>query len=113
MRNIKNALSWLVKNWKAVLLVIGTVLGIVVVRKLIAEIVGSVSKPTTWQPVPGDKTSIFVKDGTKWVQHQLPDGVTSDKVKAAGITQGGKAEVEIAHGITDRRAALDSGAGNG
>ena len=98
--------SFIKKNWKILLGIAAVLFGIKYIPKLIASIVGEVKQPTTFTKVPGDKKSILVKDGTDWVKHGLPDGITSDKVQAAGLTPEGKVEVTIAHETIDRKSAI-------
>jgi len=115
---MKKLWSWLGKNWKTVLKVIGIGAGAAVAYEVTKHVAAAfapkVSAPTTWQPDPADKTKILVKDPAKknsWVSASLPEGMTSDKVSAAGLTAGGAVEVESAHTVTDRTVATgpDSG----
>jgi len=107
--------AWLSKNWMKLLLWAAAAFGAaIVIRgvwKVVAGIVDHVDKPTSWVADPKDKNRILVDRGDGWAEVALPEGVTSDKVKAAGMSPDLQyAEVEIAHDTTDRtHAGPDAG----
>jgi len=109
---MKKAFAFIAKWWKVAAIVVGSIIGVVVVKRLIAAITDRVEKPATWAPVPNNPGAILVKDGAKWVQHDLPNGIKSSQVKAAGLTEEGNAEVEIAHTVIDRSHPAGGGGGD-
>ena len=111
LKKLKKASKWILRNIKYILLVVGSLLAVMTVRQLIANI-GKVKEHQNWEPVKGDKTKVFVwdKDNNKKVV-KLPVNprtgkqVRNDEIKALGLAEGNKEAlyVEILHTPINRR----------
>ena len=112
LKVIKTFFIWLFKNIKYVGIVAGALFIMMAVKRLTASW-GKVKEKSYWEPVPGDKTKVFVwdKDSNRTVV-KLPINpntgkqIKSNEVKSVGISA--KKEeglnVEIKHIITNRRS---------
>ena len=97
---------WLKRNWKYIAVLVGAFVGIKLVKGAILKAMqGKVEKPTNFIPSPTNENAIIIeKDDGEWVEAELPEGVKSKDVKAAGIVDT-KVKVEIKHKVTDRRGS--------
>lgn len=110
----RRALRWLVRLAVVVAGALAIWLARRHIKRLLARL-GLVTFPAPWRPHPTDPTVIVVEDDDATeIEAKLPQGVTSDQVRAAGLDRGG-VTVEVLHTPTDRRPGRpvdDSAAGS-
>jgi len=74
------------------------------IKKIKKALKGKVTEPIHFIPSPNKPNAILLETNEgKFEEVELPEGVTSSEVEAAGYTPGGEVHVEILHETTDRR----------
>ncbi len=113
LKKVKQFFEWILKNIKTIILIVGS-LFVVMTLKRITSAIGKVNEKQNWEPVPGDKTKVFVWDGNNNktvvklpVDPRTGKQIKSNEVKSVGISY--KKEeglnVEIMHTPVNRRNA--------
>ena len=105
-----------IKRWGKVIAALAVALaGFYAVARIAGIIrrvrVGKVTRPSSFQVIPGIKDQIAVKLAGEWYVVDLPEGVKAKRVTAIEITPKKEAIVEVKHEATDRRGIARSGGG--
>lgn len=112
LKKSKAIFKWIFKNIKLIGTVIGALFIMMSVKKIIASF-GKVKHNQNWEPVPGDKTKVFVWDENNNktvvklpVNPETGKQVKSNEIKSVGLASRKEdyLNVEIKHIPTNRRS---------
>ncbi len=111
LKKVKQFFEWILKNIKPILLIVGS-LFVVMTLKRVTAIFGEVKEERNWEPVPGDKTKVFLWDKyNNKVVVKLPihpktgKQIKSNEVVSVGLSTEKEEglNVEIMHTPVNRR----------
>jgi hypothetical protein len=90
--------KWFLKNWWKLLTFLGAAVGLIVVSKFVVAKIGEVFQPRRFKFVPDDPTALLIRDEDgEYIKVDLPDGIVSSQVTAAGVNTNAEWTVEVKH----------------
>jgi hypothetical protein len=108
-KEMRKIFSKIKKYWKEILTSIGVIIGIIISFLAGWKTKEKINKEKNWRKIKNKSDSVEIKDEKgNWKEVRLPedkDGkqIKSDKIKSINISEGGKIDVTIKEGSTDRR----------